>query len=336
MVFYSSLYTGGSGTLTCTLATSTEDVAQSFSQSQAVGDLDALYGIISGTARGTLDGTQTNGANGNTFFLSSLGLDNASEDAGLAMAGSAERNLWVSGRYTKIDGDTVDGHSSNLTVGVDFMTSTDTLVGVALSYGDTDYDTDLSGTDGKLEASGLTFAAYFATEMASGLVFDGVLSFGNIEYDIASGGTTGSFDARRIGLGLGVYRQFDWNGMVIEPGANLIVVKENQDAYTDSASTAVAESSFTAGNVSVGPKLYLNGNPSFQPWVSVNAEYTFTNSESAAADTPYHDDFFSARVGFGFTSQLGAGTLAASFDVGAIGEDSFTSYTGELEFSLPF
>ena len=169
------------------------------------------------------------------------------------------------------------------------------------------------------------------------MVVDGVLTYTWLEYEVANGNNTGDFDATRAGLSLGVYNQFNFNGMVIEPHARFSIASENQESYEDDAGNKISSREVTAGRISLTPRVYFLGlDRATVPWFSVGLDYDYSNVDDTVSGAPNIDDALSASIGFGLTHTGDFGSLSFDMDARGLGSEEYTSVGAEIRFSYSF
>ncbi|EBA04920.1 hypothetical protein RB2150_12561 [Rhodobacteraceae bacterium HTCC2150] len=311
----------------------TEDTQEGFSSSQITAQLSSLSKTVSNNVKGVLNGggnrpTVTQ----NGFFLQTLGLA-ARRGRGV----DPEWNLWIKGDYNKFSGNSLNGSQANLVFGLDFKPDPDTVVGGLLSYDTTDFTTLSAGTAGALDAEGYTLGVYGGRRMDNGLMIDGMLAYSALDYSVVNGAVSGAFDANRISMSVGISNRMEIGGMTVEPNANLIYARETQAAYTDSGATAHAEKKVTAGRLSLGPTIYFDPKDNgLAPWISVNAEYDFSDNGSTSAGSSAFADNLSLRAGFGFSLPTENGNLSFAVNAGGLGSGNYTSVGATLTYRMAF
>jgi hypothetical protein len=312
--------------------TSTADVQNAFTSAQVITQLSGLYSDVTQNISGALNGGVGPQITQNTFFFQSRGLvDKTSKGA------APEWSVWGSGDYAAIDGQTFNGKQANLIVGADRTINSDTVIGGLLSYGTADFDTNVGGTIGALDSDGITVGLYAGKKLTNGLTFDGLLTYTTLDYDVADGTTTGQFGANRVGISFGMYNQIALKSVVIEPRIRVTYGDEDQDAYVDSTTAAIAARNITSGRASVGSKVYFNTKTDgLTPWVSLNGEYDFTDTGTLATSAPNFDETFSLRAGMGVNYITDMGDFRAELDIGGIGTNVFDETRAKIFYRLSF
>ena len=248
-------------------------------------------------------------------------------------------NIWAAGHYSHYEGNgnSFDGGIGSVHAGADYRITEQVLIGAVVGYAGAGLDV---GATGNLKSRGFTVGGYFGARVNETVRTDGYLAYTRSDYDVRAGTTTGSFDANRFSLGINVYGSMPMDGFTIEPGIRFVYGSERQDAYTDSTGTAVVGRTVTAGRVSVGPKLIWDpietGSGSFSPWLGGYYEYSFSNTNAVATTgLPNIGNSSSARFTAGVNTDLGAGVLTLSGEVGGLGSGDYTSYGGNVKLRIP-
>lgn len=324
---------GSSLTATCTLGGQVSEVQNSYSEAQIINQLSSLYDQMSSNARGSLNGDNSNSANGQGFNVNSNSFAYVRDDGT-----QTDFNLWTSGKYNQFDGSSFNGYTADLIAGIDYKISDNTLYGALIGYGKTDFDTLIGTTSGELKARSITAGLYAATNLENGLTLDALLAYTNTNYDIADGTTTANFEANRIGFSAGIYNSFKaTNGWIIEPRAKLIIATEKQNAYTNSSNGSISARSITSGQIALGPKIYFDHDGSFSPWASLDAEYDFTSATTISSSVIRSNGNFSVRPAAGFDYKMDENTrITFDADVGGLGSNAYTSYGLAVELNKQF
>ena len=313
------------------VAPSTEDVQNAFSAPMMMSHLGTLYDEVHRNTAGVLNGTGSQSITENGLFLQSAG--RAAKD----IAGTPPTlNVFVAADVSKFDGDSFDGLTGNLTIGMDYRVSRDIVVGALVSGGRADFSTLIGTNVGSLENTGYTIGLYGAAKVVGAVTVDGMITYSGLNYDVANGGTTGDFDASRFGISVGVYNQMPFMGAILEPHARVIYGIEEQDGYTDSVGRAVGSNSVNAGRVVLGPRLIAPMANGFTPWISANGVYEFSDSGNLATGAPDFDDTFSGTVGAGFDWDSDLGRIGADIEYGGLGSGLYHSISGSVQYTLSF
>ena len=342
-IFISVANDSDSGTVSCVAggvlelaaeaagAPSTEDVQNAFSAPMMMSHLGALYDDVHRNTAGVLNGTGNQSVSENGLFLQSVG------KAATDIPGARPTlNVFVSADITSFDGDSFDGLTGNLTLGMDYRVSRDAVVGGLVSAGRADFSTLVNTNVGSLENTGFTVGVYAAAKVFGEVTVDGLVSYSALDYDVANGRTTGDFDANRFGISFGIYNQLPFMGAILEPHARVAYGMENQDSYTDSVGRAVGSNTVNAGRITLGPRLIAPMVNGFTPWISANGVYEFSDSGNLATGAPEFDDTFSGQVGLGFDWTSDLGKIGGELEVGGLGSGLYHSVSGTVQYRLQF
>lgn len=239
-------------------------------------------------------------------------------------------NIWGQVSYGDYNGGdaALDGSVTNFLVGFDRRFNGQALIGVIAGYEISDFD--FGSVDGKLEGQGPTLGVYAGIKLSPQLVADVSVTHAWLSYDNALGAVKADFDASRWTIGGSLTGSFDWNGLTIQPTAKAFVSFEEQDAYVDSSSTAIASRDVTLGRVSFGPKvlyphIFESGHQATF-WILAKAEYDFSSEDTTSTSLLTSDDVFSARIGAGVDTQItDNATLGLAIEGHGLGGGEYTA-----------
>ena len=310
---------------------STADVQNAFSSRMMMSHLGNLYDDMHRNTSGVLNGTGASTVSGNGFFLQSIG--KAAKD----IPGTQPAlNVFVSAEVTSFEGDTFDGLTGDLTLGLDYRVTRDVVVGGLVSAGRADFSTLIGTNVGSLENTGFTVGLYGAAKVFGDVTVDGLMTYSGLSYDVANATTTGDFDASRFGVSIGVYNQLPFMGAIIEPHARVVYGIEEQDSYTDSAGRSVGSNTVNAGRIVLGPRLIAPMANGFTPWISTSGVYEFSDSGNLATGAPDFDETFSGTVGLGFDWASDLGRIGGELEFGGLGSGLYHSISGTVQYTLEF
>jgi len=234
------------------------------------------------------------------------------------------------------------GEQVNVTAGIGRKLNPDLLVGIVAGTEQFKYDvTSLTGT---LSGVGGTVGTYFAWRFAGDLRLDGSLAWSDIGYDASAGTATGSFRGSRWLYAMGLTGNYRFGAVALEPSAKVFLLRESENAWTDSLGTLQAARIFTAGTASTGAKIFSSfpfaAGTTVAPYVGLYGDYHFSTDNALPVAAP------PAVVGImnGLSGRVTAGaTLAgaggASFglggELGGLGSN-YKVWTGRASVLWPF
>lgn len=242
-------------------------------------------------------GGQNAVATRSNFFFSTQSLQHRPVDA----------NIWLafSGRGY-FDG--YEGYSAEYTTGIDWKIGETTLIGVMAGAGVTRLE-DAPTTDA--DSAQLMLGTYGAHILPGGVQLDGYLAYAAVDYEV--GGT--EFDTDRVLAGISARDQRDSRYGSLELRASLTGAWED----FPTGITGVTGATASQYRASIGARhdwtTPLNGT-ALMPWVALDLEYGYLEDTDDQTD-----EFVAPRVAVGLDGSVGAGTLAASLDVGQTTSD---------------
>lgn len=253
-------------------------------------------------------------------------------------------NAWIKGNWTFYDGDgsSFDGYMFDVLAGFDYRVDNGVVMGLLGGYGNTDFDTEVSGIKGSFKADGYTVGPYVGVKLSENVQFDILAAYTYSDYDNKLGVTKGDFIAHRVTVAAQVKGTWHYDSYFFEPGVRIVYAEERQDAYTDSADVHHGSLKVRAGRVSIGPKIGYShtttDGDTIRPWVAVKGEYDFSNQGNVpTSGLPDLDDVLSARVSLGIDAAMKNGVgLSVQGDVSGLGGGAYTGYGGTARIDVPF
>lgn len=198
--------------------------------------------------------------------LSALGLferQNSSTPSNLDLAipnlgGNSRLRGWikgnVSGNRSRQTGARRDGNAYNFNVGVAHQIATNTQIGGAVRFENSDNSSSDLGSNIDTDLFGGSLFANI--RLANELTLSLIAAYEVASNDITINGATGSFDYRSTILSAALARTFTLqNGWWVQPNVSLSWSHTNRDGYTDSNGLAIAGSNFNYGIMQAGPRV---------------------------------------------------------------------------------
>ncbi|MEM7027016.1 MAG: autotransporter domain-containing protein [Pseudomonadota bacterium] len=199
--------------------------------------------------------------------------------------------VWGNYSYTDFENDlsstAIDGSSHGFLGGIDFQIWSNTVLGVAFGYDNSDIDTSFN--QGNQSTDTITIAPYFGAILSDTLSLDFNIGYSNVSYDqFRTAGTTrvtsspnsdrwfGSFNLNTI--------HFIDNWILGGRAGMLYALSEIND-YTESNGTAVAESRTKVTTISLAGDIAY----SFQEWepfINLSYQYDVQLQEIVASTGP--------------------------------------------------
>jgi hypothetical protein len=223
--------------------------------------------------------------------------------------------MWGALKGTKFSG-ALDGQGGEVSLGADWEVATDTILGVALSFGS--YEVELNGTSYENEA--LAFGPYMSTKLADGIDLKAFVLLAKPEYK--SGGA--SWDAHRVigGVDLGV--SYALGGVQATGYLALSGFKE-----TLSGAAPGGEREISQTMASLGSRFDFAPTAAIRPNMTIGADaIRFDDGLTVMESTSPH-------FGLGLDADMGPGTLSINLDGSEIFDEAKAVSLG-LRFSASF
>jgi hypothetical protein len=226
-------------------------------------------------------------------------------------------NVWAEGRVASLN----DWLAQTNTLGFAGAAGVDYKVmpwlALGMSVGVESYETRFGIPGVRTGTIGVSLVPYFGMRLHENIYAEGFVGLTKLTYNLNPAvSVNGGFDAWRVFLGgavSGIWYEGNWR---IQPSILGAWGSETQNAYTDSAGTAVGGQTITFGRIAAGPEIgYVYKDESrgwsFEPFVLVKGTIDFSSAPVySIAGTP-----FIARSGAQAGGQIGGG-LAMQLDDG--------------------
>lgn len=228
-----------------------------------------------------------------------------------------EFNAWMSLQWRRYSGGS-DGHSADLTLGLDRYVTPDLIVGGYFAFGQSDMTTGAT----TLSANSPALGVYASQRFADGLFLDG--SFGIARPRVKVG--TGRFTSTRYSASLQLSGETTMGTLTVSPFANLLGTLDQQPAYTGGTG-AVAADDVKSVTASLGARFeptigFGNG---WRPWLSIAWDHGSLRSNTG------REAFDAPRIGLGLSGMIGDGELTFEADAGKV-----SSNTRDLGLTLSY
>lgn len=231
------------------------------------------------------------------------------------------------------------GRQINLTGGVTRVFNPQFLAGVFTGYESFTYD--VASLAGKLTGHGGSIGGYVAYR-AGFLRLDGAVGYTHVDYDAAAGTAAGAFHGDRWLFSAGLTGAHRFAAWTLEPSAKVYVLRESENAWTDSLGTLQAARTFTVGRGSIGSRaiyIYEFSSLKLAPYVGLYGDYRFSTDDAlpVAGQLVGIKDGASARVtgGAQLTNALGA-SVSLNGELGGLASNSYRIWTCNIRGSVPF
>lgn len=265
---------------------------------------------LKNTMRGQAKGGQLNR---NGFFFEGEG--------GLNAGGVQWGNLGVWGSYNYSSSENEfsrtafesDRHS--VVGGVDLSPNDNVVVGLGLSYENS--DTDTAFNNGNLQSDGFTLIPYFGLLLSDTFSMDAAMGYSWIENEqYRTAGTTrisSAPESRRFFLSANMNSVNYLNDWIIGGRLGFTHARSSTEAFTESDATAVGKRATRLGQLSVGGDIAYSIR-NFEPYISASYQYDYLFEEvtlSAGAQPSNDRDDVLFGTGFRYFSDNG---VSASLD----------------------
>jgi outer membrane autotransporter protein len=235
------------------------------------------------------------------------------------------------------DGDD-DQRQINAFGGVDYLLTPEFLLGIVAGYEYTDSQFDSLG--GSLSGNGETVGAYGAWRMGTALRAEAGVTYSMLSYDIENASADADFDATRLITYGGLSSVMNLGEVRVDPSANVLMLWQDEDSYTDSQGVEYDDRSFESFRGDVGAEFSLPnlhaGDWSTVPYAGVYADYWWNDDSESLNDTVGILENWSARVtgGIDFTSPGENASFTLGGELGGLGDTTTWSAKAEARFAF--
>ena len=249
------------------------------------------------------------------------------------------------------EGNSFDGDLFFGRAGIDYLLSPNFLIGVFGGYDKGEADFTSFRID--LDSKGLIAGGYFGLKMTPSmtglpvnLILDGQVSHGWLDYDIVDNdaGVVADFNSDRFAGSVNltaVILQPTTYGRPIRwlPKIGVNYMNEKQEAYSDSAGTAVAGQAITLGQLTFGTQVFLPVAEGMEFFTRIEGQWDFNDVGLITTDTgsTYSPDDFGAVVGAGIRATVSDNvTLKLEGAAEGLGRNDYDQYSGSVRVDIRF
>ena len=224
-------------------------------------------------------------------------------------------NAWFDAAYIYTDRDhSISGYDGPMvaaSLGFDYSVGESTLIGMLLSYENTDFDTAFGGGIGRLESNSFGIGLYAGSAITEHIVADAMLIWSRANTDVVeTGPNSGSFDSDRVQAAANLTGYWYQDAWRFSPTLGIAWSHDEQDSYTLMPALAVSpsqtlESAVAVAGIQIGHTTFLDDVRTVEPWIGINAEWEFYSSGASGIGVPGADlDPFDVRLLGGINTQL--------------------------------
>jgi hypothetical protein len=226
-------------------------------------------------------------------------------------------NVWAEGRVASL----TDSLAQTNTLGFAGASGVDykflPWLALGMSLGVENYETGFGVPGVRTGTIGVSLVPYFGLRLHDNIYAEGFVGLTKLNYNLTPAvAVTGSFDAWRVFFGGAVSGIWHYENWRFQPSILGAYGSETQNAYTDSAGTAVPSQTITFGRIAAGPEIGytfkdVSRGWSFEPFVLLKGNLDFSSAPVYSINgTP-----FVVRSGAQGSGQFGGG-LAMQLDDG--------------------
>lgn len=250
-------------------------------------------------------------------------------------------DVWVQGKWARIEDETAEQSLGLLYVGVDYKFTSSFVMGVLVQRDwASEKDTVASSS---INGRGWLVGPYTVVRLHDNLVFDGRIAYGRSDNEISpSMSYVDSFQTSRWlieGKFTGDFELADWH---VEPQVGLSYFDERQIGYLDSLGNWISGQSVNFARLTVGPRFSrrfeINDVGSVAPYLGVKVIWDLAKAKTidyASDPALRNDNDLRGRVEGGVSIDVGGGlTVDGEGFYDGFGAHEFEAFGGSVNFTL--
>ncbi|MEM6548004.1 MAG: autotransporter outer membrane beta-barrel domain-containing protein [Pseudomonadota bacterium] len=241
----------------------------------------------------------------------------------------------ASGALYDFDDEDFDGRGFSALAGIDHLLSDDFVLGFAIGYDRTAFETRLLDTPGDFDGQSYTFNFYGGWLASEAVLVDGFLSYTRTNLDIDQGTAAGDTTSDRASGGVGVTLSHAVGPLVVQPRISAAIAFDSQITYFDSNGNDIENERSALFRGTGGARITYPlsfGDMRLRPWAEAAIEGTLDD----VGDAALLGDTFSGRFGGGMDFKISDWAISLSGGVAGIGGRDFTEFGGRLQIAYPF
>ena len=257
-----------------------------------------------------------------------------SQDEGLAN----DWDAWAEATFSRFETDFDEGSFATLHMGVDYLMTPTSILGIGASI---DYThADVIGSTAYTNGLGFMVGPYYTGEISENLYLDISAKLGRSYNNIATVGTAeDQFGATRGLLNASLFGEVKLDQLTVRPDISLNYFYERTDAFVNSFGVSIAEQETRLGDLTFGTTFAwaqpLDNNWTMTPYVTLDGIWTFDSAAANAASTI--GEQLRAKTEFGFTIKGDANqTLDFSLAYDGIGDPNYRALSAKFGLSVGF
>lgn len=250
-------------------------------------------------------------------------------------------DVWVQGKWARIEDETAEQSLGLLYVGVDYKFTSSFVMGVLVQR---DWASEKDAVaSSSIDGRGWLIGPYMVARIHDNLVFDGRIAYGRSDNEISpSMSYVDSFQTSRWlieGKFTGDFELAHWH---VEPQVGLSYFDERQIGYLDGLGNWISGQSVNFARLTVGPRFSrrfeINDVGSVAPYLGVKAIWDLAKAKTIdyASDPALRgDNDLRGRVEGGISVDVGGGlTVDGEGFYDGFGAHEFDAFGGSVNFTL--
>ncbi|WP_084634257.1 HYR domain-containing protein [Maritalea myrionectae] len=257
-----------------------------------------------------------------------------SQEEGLAKGWDA----WAEATFSRFETDFDEGSFATLHMGVDYLITPTSILGIGASI---DYThADVIGSTAYTNGLGFMVGPYYTGEISENLYLDISAKLGRSYNNIATVGTTeDQFGATRGLFNASLFGEVELDQLTVRPDVSLNYFYERTDAFVNSFGVSIAEQETRLGDLTFGTTFAwaqpLDNNWTMTPYVTLDGIWTFDSAAANGASTI--GQHLRAKTEFGFTLKGDANqSLDFSLAYDGIGDPNYRALSAKFGLSVGF
>lgn len=257
-----------------------------------------------------------------------------SQDEGLAK----EWDAWAEATFSRFETDFDEGSFATLHMGVDYLITPNSILGIGASI---DYThADVIGSTAYTNGLGFMVGPYYTGEISENLYLDISAKLGRSYNNIAiAGASEDQFGATRGLLNASLFGEVELDQLTVRPDISLNYFYERTDAFVNSFGVPIAEQETRLGDLTFGTTFAwaqpLENGWNLTPYITLDGIWTFDSATANGASTISEQLRAKTELGFSLTGDANQ-SLDFSVAYDGIGDPNYRALSAKFGLSVGF
>jgi hypothetical protein len=247
-------------------------------------------------------------------------------------------DAWAEATFSRFETDFDEGHFATLHMGLDYLITPTSILGIGASI---DYThADVIGSTAYTNGLGFMVGPYYTGEISENLYLDISAKLGRSNNNIAIAGTTeDQFGATRGLINASLFGEVEMDQLTVRPDISLNYFYERTDAFVNSFGVNIAEQETRLGDLTFGTTFAwsqpLENGWNVTPYVAIDGIWTFDAAAANGAGTISEQLRAKTEMGLTLTG-TGDQSLDFSLAYDGIGDPNYRALSAKFGLAVGF